>query len=161
VACIRGPREGGGVDPRHGRGHWFKSSTAHQVKKENRTPRTDFGGHYISGRGSFSTAGSAGARGATRDKPRPKSRSGRIARVTHTRTAKTVRFVIEQGVGNIPVAGMAAGPGIAALDSFILDKLAGKPGPVSFIGKRYPSIFQGADVSLSELLDSESVDGSD
>jgi hypothetical protein len=85
----------------------------------------------------------------------------RIARVTHTRTAKTVRFVIEQGVGNIPVAGMAAGPGIAALDSFILDKLAGKPGPVSFIGKRYPSIFQGADVSLSELLDSESVDGSD
>jgi hypothetical protein len=69
--------------------------------------------------------------------------------------------VIEQGVGNIPVAGMAAGPGIATLDSFILDKLAGKPGPVSFIGKRYPSIFQGADVSLSELLDSESVDGSD
>ena len=84
-----------------------------------------------------------------------------VARVTNTRTAKIIRFIIEEGVGDIPIIGIAAGPVFAGVDKFILDKLIGRPGPVSFIGKKYPSIFKGAEVSLSELMgDGESGEGS-
>lgn len=76
----------------------------------------------------------------------------RVARVTNTRTAKIIRFIVEEGVGDIPIVGIAVGPAFAGVDKFILDKLIGKPGPVSFIGKRYPSIFKGVEVSLSELI---------
>jgi hypothetical protein len=33
------------IIPCHGRCHWFKSSTAHQIKYRNRTSRTGLGGH--------------------------------------------------------------------------------------------------------------------
>jgi hypothetical protein len=67
---------------------------------------------------------------------------------------KTARFLITSGAGAIPVAGLVAGPALTAADSFLLERLIGKPGPAVFLSKRYPSIFKEVNpsVSLDELL---------
>jgi hypothetical protein len=76
----------------------------------------------------------------------------RLARITHTKIAKTIRFAVEGGVGAIPVVGMAAGRALSFSDSFVIEKLIGRPGPVSFLSAQYPSMFLPVDVSLEELL---------
>jgi hypothetical protein len=67
---------------------------------------------------------------------------------------KVTRFLVTSGAGFIPVAGLAAGPAVTAADSFLLERLIGKPGPAVFLSKRYPSIFKETNpsVSLDELL---------
>jgi len=65
----------------------------------------------------------------------------RLARVTHTRVGKTVRFIIDNGAGAVPVIGPALGPAVSILDKYLMDKVIGEPGPVSFLGHSYPSIF--------------------
>jgi hypothetical protein len=65
----------------------------------------------------------------------------KLASITHSRTGKTIRFLVDNGVGAIPVVGIAAGPAATLLDKFIVDKLIGEPGPISFLGHAYPSIF--------------------
>jgi hypothetical protein len=45
------------------------------------------------------------------------------------------------GIGAIPGVGLVAGPAEALADKFIIDKLIGRPGPVSFLGHSYSTIF--------------------
>ncbi len=67
---------------------------------------------------------------------------------------KSARFLVTSGAGAIPVAGLIVGPALTAADSFLLERLIGKPGPITFLSKRYPSIFKEVNpsVSLDELL---------
>ncbi len=65
-----------------------------------------------------------------------------LAAITHTRTARATRFVVTNGVSLVPGAGLVLGPAAAAADKLIFDGLIGSPGPVSFIGRKYPSIFR-------------------
>jgi hypothetical protein len=65
----------------------------------------------------------------------------RLAEVTHSRTGGVVRFLLGGGIGAIPVAGLIAGPVEAIADKFIVEKLIGRPGPVSFLGRSYRTIF--------------------
>jgi hypothetical protein len=66
----------------------------------------------------------------------------RLASITNTRTARTVRFLVPNGLGALPPPfGLIAGPAASLADKFIIDKLLGQPGPVSFLGRSYPSIF--------------------
>jgi hypothetical protein len=64
------------------------------------------------------------------------------AAITHSKAGKAVRFITGNAVGFIPVVGLAAGPAYAACDAFFIEKLIGKPGPASFLGKSYKSIFE-------------------
>lgn len=76
----------------------------------------------------------------------------RLAKITHTKTARVIRFMVENGVSAIPGLGIIAGPVMSLSDTFIIEKLVGRPGPVSFLSSQYPSIFSGIDVSLDELM---------
>ncbi|MGH9319192.1 MAG: hypothetical protein ACRD3V_04800, partial [Vicinamibacteria bacterium] len=67
----------------------------------------------------------------------------RVAAAVHSDAGKAMRFAATNGAGLIPVIGPAAGAVIGALDQFVLEKVVPEPGPISFLGRSYPSIFQG------------------
>lgn len=67
----------------------------------------------------------------------------KVAAAVHSDAGKAVRFAATTGVGLIPVIGPVAGAIIGALDQFALEKVVPEPGPISFLGRSYPSIFQG------------------
>jgi hypothetical protein len=77
----------------------------------------------------------------------------RVSRITHTKGAKVIRFLLGEAVRVVPIYGLAAGPAFSATDKFVADKLVGEPGPVTFISKKYPSIFEDVRVPLSELME--------
>jgi hypothetical protein len=66
----------------------------------------------------------------------------RMASAVESKSGKTVRFLVTSGAGVIPVIGVAAGPLMTAADTFLLEKLLGKPGPATFLSKTYRSIFR-------------------
>jgi hypothetical protein len=66
---------------------------------------------------------------------------GRMAEVVEGAPGRTIRFVVTSGAGMIPVLGPALGPALSAVDTFLLEKLVGRPGPAVFLAKHYPSIF--------------------
>ncbi|MPY33226.1 hypothetical protein FNH09_18735 [Streptomyces adustus] len=70
-----------------------------------------------------------------------KSLQERIAKLTHTKTGQVIRFIAGNSLGLIPGVGVFAGPAYSIADSFIAEKLIGRPGPISFLGSSYPSIF--------------------
>ncbi|MCA1656815.1 MAG: hypothetical protein LC713_03750, partial [Actinobacteria bacterium] len=67
----------------------------------------------------------------------------KVSEAVHSPRGKTVRFVVTTLAGLIPIhfAGVVAGPALSAIDQFLLDKVIPEPGPVSFLGSSYPSIF--------------------
>lgn len=72
----------------------------------------------------------------------------RVSSLTHSRVGRTVRLLIQSGAGLVPAAaglppdlGIASGLVASTLDGFVVDNLVGRPGPVSFIGHKYRSIF--------------------
>jgi hypothetical protein len=69
--------------------------------------------------------------------------TARLQEAVHSRGGKTVRFVATTGIGFVPVIGQIAGPILGAADQFLLEKLLPAPGPVSFLGSTYSSIFKG------------------
>lgn len=66
----------------------------------------------------------------------------KLAQSVHSDAGKTVRFLTTAGVGFIPVVGPIAGIALGAAERFLLEKVLPEPGPVSFIGSTYRSIFQ-------------------
>ncbi len=65
-----------------------------------------------------------------------------LAVATHTRSKSAVRFVLVTGTGWLPGIGNLAGLAATAMDHFIFEKLIGRPGPATFLGRSYPSIFR-------------------
>ena len=65
----------------------------------------------------------------------------RLAEAVHGGRGKLVRFVLTSAVGVIPVVGAIAGPALGAVDQFLVDKVIPEPGPLSFIGSTYRSLF--------------------
>ncbi len=66
----------------------------------------------------------------------------RLAPLVHGTTGKIIRWVASTGTGLIPAAGTAVGAALGLIDSFLLDKVIPKSGPVTFLGTMYPSIYQ-------------------
>ena len=66
----------------------------------------------------------------------------KLSRAVRSRSGKTVRFIATTGAGFIPIVGPAIGPALGALDTFAVEKLLPEPGPVSFLGSSYSSIFK-------------------
>jgi hypothetical protein len=69
--------------------------------------------------------------------------SAKVSEAVHSPAGKAIRFVASTLAGAIPIAGPIAGVAVSALDTFLLEKIIPEPGPVSFIGTSYPSIFEG------------------
>lgn len=55
---------------------------------------------------------------------------------------KAMRFLVATVVGLIPSVGAVAGPLLSAGDTFLLEKVIGKPGPATILGRNYRSIFR-------------------
>jgi hypothetical protein len=73
---------------------------------------------------------------------RVNSVKARVSEAVRSEAGKTVRFVATTGVGFIPIVGPIAGIALGAADQFLLEKLLPEPGPVSFIGSTYRSLFR-------------------
>ncbi len=67
---------------------------------------------------------------------------GKMAEAVHSEAGKAVRFLATTGIGFIPVVGPIAGMALGAADQFLLERFLPEPGPVSFIGSTYRSIFE-------------------
>lgn len=66
----------------------------------------------------------------------------KVSGAVHSDAGKVVRFLTTTGVGLVPGVGAVAGIALGAADQFLLEKLLPEPGPVSFIGSTYRSIFE-------------------
>jgi hypothetical protein len=60
---------------------------------------------------------------------------------TNTRSKTAVRFVLTWTAGLLPGFGPATGPAASAADLVIFEKWIGRPGPATFLGRSYTSIF--------------------
>jgi hypothetical protein len=66
----------------------------------------------------------------------------RLSAALRGTSARAVRFLITTAASYAPDIGMAAGTGLSALDSFVVDNVISRPGPASFLSRLYPSIFE-------------------
>ncbi|MDY7540855.1 hypothetical protein QN345_03490 [Cryobacterium sp. 10I1] len=55
---------------------------------------------------------------------------------------KAIRFVLTTVAGAVPVLGAIAGPLLSATDSFLVERIVGRPGPTAYLGRQYPAIFR-------------------
>lgn len=62
----------------------------------------------------------------------------RLGNAIATNTGKAIRLVVTEGLGAFPLLGKAA----TIADAFLLEKLLPKSGPVAFVRRLYPSIFE-------------------
>lgn len=66
----------------------------------------------------------------------------KLAALLHSRTSEAIRFLATNGVGLVPEIGLALGPASSLADRFLVEKIVGRPGPVSFLNNNYRSIFE-------------------
>lgn len=76
-------------------------------------------------------------------KERVDSVSARLSQAVHSSAGHTVRYLATTGIGFVPIVGPIAGIALSAADQFLVERLLPEPGPVSFIGSTYGSIFDG------------------
>ena len=77
-------------------------------------------------------------------KERVESLRERLRAAVHGGSGKAVRFGVSALAGQIPVAGLVAGPAVSVVDSFLLERIVRLPGPTTFLSRLYPSIFEGS-----------------
>lgn len=65
-----------------------------------------------------------------------------LAASTHTTTKSIMRFGLVTVAGSLPGVGLPAGVAATAADHLIFEKLIGRPGPITFLGRDYRSIFR-------------------
>ena len=68
----------------------------------------------------------------------------KLAAITGGAPGRAIRFLVSTGVGQTPAVGSLAGLALSAADSFLLDRIIGKRGPATFLGRSYPSLFEDA-----------------
>jgi hypothetical protein len=66
----------------------------------------------------------------------------RIAAAVRGPGGKLVRFAVTTAADILPFGGAAADVALGAVDQFVLDKVLPEPGPVSFLGSGYRSLFE-------------------
>lgn len=68
----------------------------------------------------------------------------KVASMTSSTSGRAVRFLVTTGVGQVPIVGNLLGLVLSAADSFVVDRIIGKRGPATFLGRTYPSLFEDA-----------------
>lgn len=66
-----------------------------------------------------------------------------MARAMHSNGGKVVRLGVTTAAGLLP-GGAIIGAGLSAIDSFLIDRVVGEPGPYSFLSESWPSLFTGS-----------------
>jgi hypothetical protein len=65
----------------------------------------------------------------------------KTAEAIQSKTGRVIRFGTVAGAGLVPGIGLPLGLGLGALDSFVVDRIVGEPGPAIFLSRHYKSIF--------------------
>src|SRR5579859_1768245 len=65
----------------------------------------------------------------------------KVASVAGSTGGRIMRFAATTGIGLIPIVGPIAGAAVGALDSFLVDRVLPRSGPVAFLSDTYPSLF--------------------
>ena len=73
---------------------------------------------------------------------RMESLRAKLGNFAQTRQGKLTRFLVTTGIGFIPVVGPLAGTLAGGIDSFLLEKILPKSGPLAFVSKLYGSVFE-------------------
>ena len=81
---------------------------------------------------------------------RIKSFRSKIGSAIGGKGGKRLRFLISTIAGFLN-GGAITGPAIGAIDTFILEKIFPSSGPISFINKMYPSIFEEESIGKSNI----------
>ena len=68
----------------------------------------------------------------------------RVSDALRSRSGRGVRLAVSTGLGAIPLVGPIVGAGAGVLDEFVVDKVAGEPGPVAVFARGYRSMLRGA-----------------
>jgi hypothetical protein len=76
-------------------------------------------------------------------KERVESFKAKVSEAMKSAPGRAVRFGVVTAAGLIPGAGLALGPGLGAIDNFVVDKILGDPGPAAFLSHEYMSLFGG------------------
>lgn len=66
----------------------------------------------------------------------------KLAGAVHSSFGTTIRWLVSTGVGLMPMYGTAIGAACGLIDAFLLEKVLPYDGPVAFISRKYPSIFE-------------------
>jgi hypothetical protein len=69
----------------------------------------------------------------------------RLAAAFQGALGRGIRFVVTTGLSLHPELGHVLGGLASAMDVFLLDRIVGKPGPATFLGREYRSIFVDGD----------------
>ncbi len=64
-----------------------------------------------------------------------------VGNVINSQTSKSIRFLITNGIGFIPVAGQITSLALGVIDQFLFDKFLPRSGVTAFIDDLYPSLF--------------------
>jgi len=65
----------------------------------------------------------------------------KISSFVYELEGRIFRFLVNTGISLLP-GGIISGPALSAIDSFLLEKLIPYSGPIMFINRQYPSIFE-------------------
>lgn len=66
----------------------------------------------------------------------------KLSQFVRGKTGKTIRWAASTGPGLLPGLGTLVGSAAGLLDTFLTEKVIKEPGPLSFLGKKYRSIFE-------------------
>ncbi len=70
------------------------------------------------------------------------SLKARLSVLAHGTLGKTVRWLSSTALGSVPPIGPVLGAAAGLLDTFLVDKVLPENGPVTFLRKEYPSVFE-------------------
>jgi hypothetical protein len=76
-------------------------------------------------------------------KNRVDSFRAKVSEAMKSGPGRVVRFGVVAGSSLIPGAGVVVSPGLGILDTFVIDKILGDPGPAAFLSHEYKSLFDG------------------
>ena len=71
-----------------------------------------------------------------------RSLESRIGGFIRSGSGRVLRFLTTSGLGLVPVGGQIASTLLSAADQFLLEKVFPAPGPIAFIDRAYPSLFE-------------------
>jgi hypothetical protein len=66
----------------------------------------------------------------------------KLAYVLDSKQGRVMRFLITTGSAYVPLAGPIISPALSAADTFLLEKIIGRPGPATFLNREYRGLFE-------------------
>jgi hypothetical protein len=74
---------------------------------------------------------------------RMRSMKAQVSQAIHGTAGKVLRLAVATGIGLIPVAGAVLGPAASAMDTFLVERVLPRSGPLAFLDQLLPLLRDG------------------